>query len=137
MNYFSKYCIRFIYVIFILFNNTLFSQNGNIAKEDDYSDFGHIIIISFDHDSIKYELFTPSLISVDEKQQNVLYSNKSTSVTKEIVFIKSKEINTLISFTHPFVKDIHFKNEFNYLYIQIKNREIKNLIFSNELRFFY
>lgn len=55
-----------------------------------------------------------------------------------MIYIRKQKGAETTAFTilEPFLKEIKYDNTYEYLYIQIKDGQVKGLIFSNEAREF-
>lgn len=123
--------IKFIFLIVCTVPYFVYSQNKDSLISEDL--IGSVFIISFDADSVLYKLQAPKLNSLDSDFYT-LKINRSTSVTDEIIFLKSKERNTQIIFHKPFYEIVNYDNSFRYLYIKITGGKISAIMYSNEPR---
>ena len=98
--------------------------------------YGHILIISLDADTINYVLETPNS-STGVREECTLAIHQSTSISDELMFIKDTGRMTKILLKQPFVQEISFNNNYNYLYLRIHHGVIEKQILSNEAREFW
>lgn len=134
-NLFSIKLLMNFCTLSFFFSNPLLSQIKTSNNENNKF-FGHIVIISFDIDTINYKLTVPNQTNGNREPFSSRINN-STAISNEIIFRKDTSSWTKIQFTNPFVQEINFDNNYNYLYIRIHNGTIEKLIFSDEAREFW